>query len=133
MRSRRGGHTLWLFLAGVLVVIGTLAVLAPAADASCNPANPPAGTPTRCTAATATDKSPEKKIFVFCAPGTQATGGGAQSFTTASKEALEPGQRGKIQIIQSAPSQNLSGYAARAQAENGFKYPWHLTAYAICQ
>jgi hypothetical protein len=129
MRSRRDGCAFGLVLAGALVVVGTLVVLAPVADASCSVG--PA--PYRCTAATATDKSPEKRIFVFCPAGTKATGGGAQVFSTLFKETIEPGQRGKISITQSVPTQNLTGYAARAQAENGFKYPWHLTAYAICQ
>jgi len=129
MKSRRSGRKLRLLLAGLFVAVGTLGALVPVAEASCTAV----GALWRCTAATATDKSPEKRIVVFCPVGHVATGGGAQVFATQFKDKPEPGQQGRLNVTQVVPMQNLTGYAARAQAQNGFKYPWHLTAYAVCQ
>ena len=131
MRSRRGGRTLGLLLAGVLLAVGILGLLAPVAEAACTSVGDGQGT--RCTAATQTNKDPEKRIFVLCPQSMLATGGGAQIFSTAFGEKLPPGQRGRVSITQVIPADDLRGYAARAQAENGFNFPWHLTAYVICK
>ena len=79
-----------------------------------------------------TNTDQDKKVFVKCPSGETATGGGAQILIPGLKN-LPPGQRGRVGITQVIPSKDLDGYAARAQAEAGFRFTWALKAYAICQ
>ncbi len=124
MEHRSPRHSLRVWCAATVVAIGTLAGLAPAratADAE--------GPLFTFTSHTNTDQ--DKKVFVKCHSG-QATGGGAQILIPG-LENLPPGQRGRVSITQVIPSKDLDGYAARAQAEAGFRFPWALKAYVICQ
>jgi hypothetical protein len=123
-RSRR--HSLRALFAATIVTIGTLAALVPTLEAA------DVVIPHVVTQATPTNTDPDKKVFAKCPTGETATGGGAQVFIHG-LQGVPPGQLGKIGITQVIPSQDLNGYAARAQAQAGLRFPWHLTAYAICR
>lgn len=120
-------HSSPLLLAAIVVTIGMLAALVPTLEA----ADDGVVLPGVFTAATKTNTDPDKKVFVTCPEG-KASGGGAQVFIQ-DLDRLPPGQQGRVSIIQVIPAQDLHGYAARAEAEAGFRFPWHLTAYVICQ
>ena len=125
MKRRIHRHSFPVLLAATAITIGTLAALVPAVQAAEVIVSP------LVTQASKTNTDPDKKVFVRCPSGTTATGGGAQIFVQG-LGTLPPGQHGRVSITQVIPSRDLSGYAARAQAETGFRFPWHLTAYAIC-
>jgi hypothetical protein len=112
-------------LVAILVVVAMLATPAPTVGAEDGSV--------LVTRATRTNTDPDKRVFARCPDGTKATGGGAQAFAKAFAGHLEPGQHGRISIFQVIPSRDLSGYGARAQAQAGFRHPWHLTVYAICR
>ncbi len=126
MSRRIPRSSLLILLAATAVTLGTFAAAVTAAHAA------EVEGPVLITQATHTNTDPDKKVFARCPTGMKATGGGAQAFINGLAN-LPPGQQGRVSISQVVPSSDLSGYAARAQAEAGFRAPWHLTAYAICR